>query len=143
MDERATSLSFRILCTSMRMTRRWNSLNGRRFMKRSRWFFHISGGGEWRRTRHALGRGKYRNLLQLSLRLTAPHMATTRRMITSICHLSISERTANTRFLFFKHLGSCVHRDCNDEFEIDSRLKAAGSAFGALSKPISVRKACR
>ena len=36
----------------------------------------------------------------------------------------------------FKHLGSCVHRDCNDEFEVDSRLKAAGGAFGALSKPI-------
>jgi hypothetical protein len=36
----------------------------------------------------------------------------------------------------FKHLGSCVHHDCNDEFEVDSRLKAAGGAFGVLSKPI-------
>ena len=44
----------------------------------------------------------------------------------------------------FKYLGSCVNRDCNDETEVNNRLKSAGNAFGALrcifrSKKISLR----
>ena len=36
----------------------------------------------------------------------------------------------------FKYLGSFLHRDCNDEAEVDYRIKSAGNAFGALSRNI-------
>ena len=36
----------------------------------------------------------------------------------------------------FKYLGSILHRDCNDEAEVDLRIKSAGNAFGALSRCI-------
>jgi hypothetical protein len=37
---------------------------------------------------------------------------------------------------YFKYLGSCLSRDCNDEIEMDNRLRSANGAFGALSKCI-------
>ena len=37
---------------------------------------------------------------------------------------------------YFKYLGSCVNRDCNDSTKVDNRLKSAGDAFGAMSKCI-------